>query len=503
MTVSDQPPSAAGTLGTTRRQPPILSYLKEGALVVLTIGLGGAMGFAMLNPVGTTVLSVLVTLIYLSVTLISPLNGLLLWLVTQPLADTYVPLRLGESIPDLTATRFCLVFITVLVLARTSTGRVKLAPLTRVDLVALLYLVGLTFSVPDSVAGWLSLKGVFDFDLVPILVYLLARNLVHSRAELQKVIGAALALGTFVGAYAVYEQFTGHILFPLPDGPSGVAYGDTGVRILRGLLGHPHPFGRILGILIPISFYLMLEEERPTRRVMYAITLGTMLLGLFCTFRRTAWIAAVASLFLVQWFYPRFRRVFIALLVVASAALYFSRDQLSDTAAARRFQHGDLSTLHGRTAGWTFAMELFRREPITGHGYGRYSDIAERERVMDTAVESHYLNILVSAGLLGFVPYVALLLAMPLSFVSAYRNRDSPISRWMIVMYWAAHLSYIINAATATVSSIPATSLLFLLAGALSGVQMRSSGTKRGRAAKWNFQPLRGHSQTSESPRAE
>jgi O-antigen ligase len=469
---SGSPAAAVG------RRPPILSYLKTGALTLLTVALGIAMGSAMLTPSGTTLISVVVILIYLAVTLISPLNGLLLWLITQPLADSYVPLRLGAGIPDLTPTRFCLVFITVLVLARASIGRIKLAPFTKVDLIALLYLAGLTFSVPDSAVGWLALKDVFDLHLVPILVYVLARNLVHNRAELKKVVVGALAFATFVGLYAVYEQFTGHILFPIAADPVKVAYGDTGARILRGLLGHPHPFGRILGIMIPINFYLVLEEKRPTRRVLYFITLSTMLLGLFCTFRRTAWIAALASLFLVQWFYPRFRKIFLVLLVIASVALYVNRDQLSDSTAARRIQQGDLTTLHGRTSGWEYAITLLKRSPITGQGYGRFSDLAIREGQEDIAIESHYLNILVSAGLLGFVPYVALLIVIPLQFIKAFRSRDGPIDKWLIVMYWGAHLSYMINASTATVGTLITTSLLLLLAGALSGLpQARSRAT--------------------------
>jgi hypothetical protein len=64
---------------------------------------------------------------------------------------------------------------------------------------------------------------------------------------------------------------------------------------------------------------------------------------------------------------------------------------------------------------------------------------------------------------------------MPLSFVRSFRSRDGPIDRRLIVVFWGAHLSYLVNAITTTDGRIVTSALLFLLAGALSGVQARVS----------------------------
>jgi O-antigen ligase len=283
-----------------------------------------------------------------------------------------------------------------------------------------------------------------------------------------------LVLATYVGLYAIYEQLTGNILFVVRENAT-VAYGQSGLRALRGLFGHPHPFGRVLGIAIPFSFYMVLEEKRARRRAIYLLTLVIMFLGLYLTYRRAAWIAAMASLFLIQLFYPRFRNVFIVLLVVTSAAVYLNRDRLDDSAVSNRVQAGDTSTFNGRTEGWAFAIELWKRRPITGYGYDQFGTLARQEGQRDTAIESQYLSVLVSSGLAGFLPYALLLIMIPLSFVKAFRDRDGPIDKWLIVMYWGAHLSYLVNAYTATVGGVVTTSMLFLLAGALSGVIARST----------------------------
>jgi O-antigen ligase len=155
--------------------------------------------------------------------------------------------------------------------------------------------------------------------------------------------------------------------------------------------------------------------------------------------------------------------------------LIISQDRLDDSAVATRVQSGDIGTLHGRTEGWTYAVRVWRRSPIFGHGYDQYRSIATRERASDTAIENQYLHILVSAGLLGFLPYVLLLTMMPLSFVRPFRSRDGPIDPSLIVVYWGAHLTYLVNAITTTDGRIVTSALLFLLAGALSGVQARAS----------------------------
>ncbi len=469
--------------GQSRRMVIPIGYpAAKGLLVLGVLAAGVALGLVMLTPARDTVASVVGIVIYFIVIAANPLHGLLLWIVTQPMVDRWVNISLGEGIPDLSPTRFCIAFVMILFLARISVGRVKPLRFTKVDAVAIIFMFSMVLSAPNGEGGWLSLQRIFDLHIVPILVYFLARNLVKDSDQLRQVVLAACVLVTYVGLYAIYESLTGKPLFITEDETRRVIYGASGLRILRGLLTSPTSFGRVLGIGIPFNFYLFLEERRSGRRALYLFTLCMMFGGLYVTYNRTSWIAALASLFLIQWFYPRLRRVFLVLLVVTSMALYINQDRLDDTAVATRVQSGDTGTLHGRTEGWNYAIQVWRRNPVFGHGYDQYRSIATRERASDTAIESQYLHILVSAGLLGFLPYVLLLTLMPLSFVRPFRSRDGPIDRSLIVVFWGAHLSYLINAITTTDGRIVTSALLFLLAGALSGVQAQvsSEGGKPG-----------------------
>jgi O-antigen ligase len=449
---------------------PIGHPVAKGALILGVLAVGFALGIAMITPARETVVSVVGIVIYFIVIATNPLHGLLLWIVTQPLATHFVNISLGEGVPDLSPTRFCIAFVVILLLARASVGRIRLTRFTKTDAVALLFMFGIVLSAPNGEYGWRSLQTIFDRHIVSVLVYFLAKELVQDEDRLRKVVFASWVLVTYVGLYAIYESLTGKPLF-MTVGESQRAIYESGLKILRGLLMNPDSFGRVLGIGIPFNFYLLLEEKRSSRRALYLLTLGIMFSGLYFTYNRTSWIAAIAGLFLIQWFYPRLRNVFLVLLLVTSAALYFNGDRLSDSAVSARVQSGEMSTLHGRTVGWSYAVKVWQRNPIFGHGYGQYRSIARREGARDTAIESQYLHILVSSGLLGFLPYVLLLSMIPLSFVKTFWSRDGPVDKVLIVVYWGAHLSYLINAITTTDGRIVTSALLFLLAGALSGVQ--------------------------------
>jgi O-antigen ligase len=454
------------SFGLSRRSAN--AFIKNAMLFLVAVGTGIALGRSMLTPAGEIVFSVIGILVFFAVAASNPLHGMLLWIVTQPLAYRVINISLGAGIPDLSPTRFCVAFVTILVLARASVGRVKLVRFTKIDVVAALFVFGIVLSAPNAADGWRSLQTIFDRHIVAIVVYFLAKNLVKSKVQLRKVVLACWILTTYVGLYAIYEQTTGTPLFAIEEGVRVNYIG--GLRILRGLLTSPTAFGRVLGIGLPFTFYLFLEEKRLPRRILYFLSLGVIFVGIYFTYNRTSWIAAIASLFLIQWFYPRLRNVFLVLLVITFAALYINRDQLRDSDVAARTQAGEMTTLHGRTVGWSFAVELWKKQPLFGYGYGRFREIAQQART-DSALESQYLHILVSSGLVGFLPYVLLFLLIPLSFVKTYRSRDGPVDRWLIVAYWGAQLSYLVNASTTTDGRIVTSSLLFLLAGALSGRQ--------------------------------
>ena len=444
------------------RVPPAL--IRAGAvlaILILGVGLGGLLA----SPARQTAVAAIALLLYVVVIVWDPLNGLLLWIITQPVADLYFNLSLGSGIPDISPTRVCIALLVALVLARAAAGRTKLVRFTNIEWVGLIFLIGMTQAVPRSATGWYSLQGIFDRYFVPPLVYFLAKNLVRDRVEVRKAIVAVTLLSAYVGAYAIYEQLTGHILLPAGEVTS-VDYGN-GLRILRGLLGHPHEFGRVLDIAIPLNFFLLLEEQRPGRRLFFLLTLALGLAGLFVTFRRTAWIAGLASMFIVQWFYPRFRTMFVVLLLVVGGITYLYWDQVGESSVSARVETGNTATLNGRTEGWAYAVELWEREPLLGQGHGQFARIARREGQRDTAIESEYYEILVSAGLAGFVPYVLLLGLLGFSLVTPFRKAHDPATRWLIVVYWGALVSYVINAYTATVTQLITTTLIFLLAGAL------------------------------------
>jgi len=398
----------------------------------------------------------------------NPLKGLLLWMVTQIFLDRYLNISLGAGVPDLSLTRLCMAAVTVLLLARAAIRYHQLQPISKFDVLALLFMVGIMQSAPRGIRGVGSIQNAFDLHWVPILTYFTVKNLVTSRKSVHLVLYAVLFVALYTAVYAIYETTTGNVLF---DQGSGFAsyYADSGLHILRGLWGLNVGFGRALVMGIPINFYFYLNTSSPTRKTVWAICLGLIFVGLFFTYKRASWLAMVAVVFVMQFFYPRFRRLFIVLFIVVVIAMALNWDSVSTSTVYTDRIHSQHSTSEHRTNAWKRALEFWSASPLLGRGYQQHRDLARAAGYRERAVESEYLEILVSAGLAGFLPYVGMLLLMGYDGLQHYRGRvaDGLADRDLVAVFWATLVGFAVNIATAIVTNLVIPSMFFAIAGAI------------------------------------
>lgn len=462
--------------------PHLLRAMQKPRVLWLALGVtavGVLLGLLLTSPLSELTVSVVGSLIYLIIIVATPLNGLLLWVVSNPFGELYINIPLGEGVPDLSPARFCVAFLCTLLLARTAIRKRDLVPFTTTDVMCILFMLGLGFSVLNDYSKWqATIQNIFDLYYVPLLAYFFAKNLVTKRQDVDKVLGAVLFFGVYAGLYAIYENRTGNILFVQTNAYFNI-YGDSGLHVLRGLLDRSDHFGALFSMVIPVNFYLYLKAQTRVKKGFYAVALGILLIGIYFTYKRTAWIAIAVIFFVMQWSYPQFRRLFFVLLLVFLVVLGATWNTVSQSVVVTDRIKSKESTVEGRTEGWNAAIEFWARQPLFGYGLRNYETVAQKAGVKDDALENEHLRVLFGAGLLGFVPYIAWFAFILRDSIHLFRRSQQSgagkldVDHDLIVVFWGVFLGYLINylATTANVSSV--TMVFYLLVGTIVGSQAR------------------------------
>jgi hypothetical protein len=439
--------------------------------ILLVVILGGIiLGMLLLSPLKEPLVSVVAILVYLMVILANPLRGLLLWIATYPFAELSINIPLGEGIPDLSLTRFCVAFLAVMLLARAAIGERRFPKVSKLDLAALSFFIGVSISVRSSADPLMSFQSIFDLYLIAIVGYFLVKNLVITRQDVEKVITVFLIIGVYAGIYAIYEQFTGNILFTPKEYEIERTLYSENIRILRGLLGGPHVFGSIFAMALPMGFCRFLELPKSAKKNWYAVVVGLMLVGMFLTYKRAAWISMMISFLIMQAFYPKFRRVFWALVIVFALVLVATWEQVGQSELMTERVSKEWETGHGRTDLAEVGIELWKQSPIFGHGFDQFASLSG-----SNAVENFYLHILVSAGLVGLLPFLAFSILVVRDSILVYRQADGNtrlfLDRKLVIVFWAAVSTFFIKSFTGNQEAAFVQYLFYILIGAMVGSQ--------------------------------
>jgi O-antigen ligase len=304
--------------------------------------------------------------------------------------------------------------------------------------------------------------------LTPFMLYYVVRHLVKDQAAVRHVLWAVAFIGAYNGLYGIYTQVTGEILFLDRAVALGPFRYTESLRIMRGLLDSPHVFGLVFSLAIPIDFYLLLKAETPGRRLLAALFLALALGGVFFTYKRTAWIATLASLAVIPIFFPRFRRLLIVLLATAAVAGWLYIDQIERSAVVTERLNEKTDSLNGRLDLWIAAVEYAAEAPWFGHGMGNF-----QARSGLKSIESNYLWLLVDSGVFGLAPFLLVLFFLFQTGLRLYRARSALlfVERDQVAIFWSILVAYVVSLSTVVMNHEFPHQLFFVAAGALIGSQ--------------------------------
>ena len=236
-----------------------------------------------------------------------------------------------------------------------------------------------------------------------LLYYLLLGYVVRKRDDLVLVLWALLLGGAVTAAPAALG---------MQQGQEGLGYGER----YGGLSGQANVLGFDMAVCIPVGAALYFAARSILQRGLIAVLTGACLAGLLLSLSRSAFVAGAIMYSL--WFYRSGRLDSIKYLipgVVVLAGLFL----LAPQSVERRIetivnpqQRAQDASIQSRFEQFEFAVEAFASSPLVGIGVLRFVPWARAQpggALMYQDIHNAYLWIATDQGLLGLLPYVAIL----------------------------------------------------------------------------------------------
>lgn len=398
--------------------------------------------------------------------------GILLWVAMAPFARLF-NFSMGHGLPDLGLNRVAALTLVLLLLPQVANGKRRLKRPDVVEVAGVLFALGMLASVPASRLGLVSgVQNVFDTVLLPLLCYVLARNLLNSDRQVGRLALVFALVLAMLGIIAAREQLTNQpILSPVPY---RWAYGEHSVKV-TSLFGAPATMSLTTVMALPLAFAGFARSRGLVRWFCLAALLCAAA-GLLLTYVRAGWLTAILAILLVVLLAPRARRVgWMLLPVVLIVALLVFSGGFDIRAITERLQSD--GPINYRLQALEVGFQLAARSPVFGLGLDSYSDAALaagwRPRgetgLPSVAPHNHFIYVLTSAGLVGLLPLLFMLAGLVWLALRLYR-RSSPSHRDWLAALLATLFAYVLFANTFDVLAAQLASiLLMLLAGATIG----------------------------------
>jgi O-antigen ligase len=219
-------------------------------------------------------------------------------------------------------------------------------------------------------------------------------------------------------------------------------YRKAGAALRRFAAGDPNELAMALALALPMAWYLGMTHRRPLIRWLARGYLPIGLVAIGLTGSRGGLLVSLTGLLIVPLSMTRLSPArmagAIALLVVSGVfAVKYVPETIVDRLATTGTELED-AKFGGRFKIWKAGLEAFTKRPIDGYGTSSFILII-KPRMGSRAQVAHnsYLSLLVEQGLIGFVLYMGMFVAVFLAVL----NLPALERRFALVLLAAAALS--------------------------------------------------------------
>ena len=215
-------------------------------------------------------------------------------------------------------------------------------------------------------------------------------------------------------------------------------------------------YGALLAALLPIAAVLFLTERGFSRKAFYFVISVSMVVSLFLTNSRTAWILDTVALlsFLILLLLKRFGQKGILYLLIplliAGGGMGFEYSKKSSPfrAQIKQYFHYRLDSFSSHIMLLRGTFEIFQEYPIIGGGYGSFYEHFSRTKVsteffgrdpaaFNTRVPAHTIwgELLSGSGALGFWTYaIFILIIISLLIYLGFTRKQPAVSLMSLAM---------------------------------------------------------------------
>ncbi len=341
--------------------------------------------------------------------------GLIVWLVLAPFGRMF-NITMGQGLPDLGLSRLAAGLMLALLVAQIAAGRRRLPRMLPLDWAILAFMAGVLLSVPAAGIGLVKgIQTAFDFLVLPLLLYWFARNVQAGRRSLQWVLVAVAIASVTMAFITAREQLTDQTV--LTPTTWRFMY-SLRTRKITSLFGTAVFMASALSVPVPALFYAISRAKTLPGRVIWSSALAITLTGVLLTYVRGVWLSTALSLAVMALLSrgPR-RRLLPLFAVLAVALILFGGLIINPQAIQERL--GSENPIEYRINATAVSMKIVREHPLLGVGWDNFYRVAvgsgfasrsDSSGLPDLpATHSLYLWVITSAGLVGFIPFLALL----------------------------------------------------------------------------------------------
>jgi O-antigen ligase len=454
-------------------------------LVVASLGLVAVGVLSGVSTIGTTALALLVTLAALARTTAVSWPRLLAVLI---LVILLIPIRryaLPGSLPfQLELYRLFVAFLVLGWFASLLADPQVRMRRTGFEGPILLILGGAVASVianPDRVAQYSSeVEKSLMFFLSFVLVVYVTASVIHRIDNVDYLAKTLVIGGAVVAACAVVEARTGMNVFNhlsrvmpfLRDTGDVGGYQRAGTAKLRVFASAQHPIAlsAALVMLSPLAFYLY-RRYHQRRWLLCAIALAAACAS---TISRTGIVMFIVVGVVFLWLRPQEVRRMWPMLLVVPVAIHFVlpgtlgaiKQSFMPAGGLVSEQHASANTVgSGRLADLGPGLDLWRRQPLLGQGYGTQVVDMSAGGVESNILDDQWLGTLIGTGAIGFFGWLWFFTRAIRRF-GAEAKRDQSERGWLLAAIAASVAAYAVGMVTFDAFAfIQVTFLMFILVG--------------------------------------